>query len=115
MYPLLVRRLATQCDRVQRDAVTRPEGLEPPTVGLEIRCSILLSYERKVLQVNDFVPDPVSSGQPKSAFWVTLGSVDAEITSRLASLLARRTRAIWSSVAAAWYRCVVSTLLCPTV
>src|SRR5205085_12488255 len=26
---------------------TRPGGLEPPTVGLEIRCSIRLSYERR--------------------------------------------------------------------
>ena len=26
----------------------RPGGLEPPTVGLEIRCSIRLSYERIV-------------------------------------------------------------------
>ena len=26
--------------------VARPEGLEPPTIGLEIRCSIRLSYGR---------------------------------------------------------------------
>ncbi len=29
-----------------RDCVPRLEGFEPPTVGLEIRCSILLSYRR---------------------------------------------------------------------
>lgn len=27
---------------------TRPEGFEPPTVGLEIRCSIRLSYGRLI-------------------------------------------------------------------
>ena len=26
--------------------MARPEGFEPPTLGLEIRCSVLLSYER---------------------------------------------------------------------
>jgi hypothetical protein len=32
--------------RRERGPVARPEGLEPPTVGLEIRCSIQLSYGR---------------------------------------------------------------------
>ena len=27
--------------------MVRPEGFEPPTAGLEIRCSVLLSYGRK--------------------------------------------------------------------
>ncbi len=27
--------------------LARPEGFEPPTSGLEIRCSILLSYGRR--------------------------------------------------------------------
>ncbi len=30
--------------------MARPRGLEPPTYGLGIRCSILLSYGRKVLK-----------------------------------------------------------------
>ena len=29
-----------------RDGVARLEGIEPPTDGLEIRCSIHLSYRR---------------------------------------------------------------------
>ena len=33
------------CD-CQRERKVRPEGFEPPTDGLEIRCSILLSYGR---------------------------------------------------------------------
>jgi hypothetical protein len=35
------------CLRVLSSRVVRPEGLEPPTGGLEIRCSILLSYGRR--------------------------------------------------------------------
>ena len=30
----------------------RPAGLEPATYGLEIRCSVQLSYGRKLLQNN---------------------------------------------------------------
>ena len=32
---------------------TRPEGLEPSTYGLEIRCSVQLSYGRKCSAFND--------------------------------------------------------------
>ena len=35
-------------DRVRRTELARLEGIEPPTDGLEIRCSILLSYRRGV-------------------------------------------------------------------
>src|SRR5205085_8602694 len=34
------------CDRRGADGVARLEGIEPPTDGLEIRCSIRLSYRR---------------------------------------------------------------------
>ena len=39
--PILKRRISSQ---VQRDSVVGPAGIEPATLGLEIRCSIRLSY-----------------------------------------------------------------------
>ena len=33
--------------------MARPGGLEPPTSGLEIRCSIQLSYERVIKEIID--------------------------------------------------------------
>ena len=38
--------------------LARSEGFEPPTLGIEIRCSIQLSYER---------PGPYIGPQPRSA------------------------------------------------
>jgi hypothetical protein len=35
---------------VDADAVAGVEGLEPPTLGLEIRCSILLSYTPSIIR-----------------------------------------------------------------
>src|SRR5436190_22887899 len=42
--PLLLRTM----DVIQVQKEARPEGLEPSTYGLEIRCSIRLSYGRKI-------------------------------------------------------------------
>ena len=35
--------------------LARSEGFEPPTLGIEIRCSIQLSYERLCWLVSDLV------------------------------------------------------------
>ena len=39
---------------VLRENVARPEGFEPPTYGLEVRCSIQLSYGRKVMFTDSY-------------------------------------------------------------
>jgi hypothetical protein len=38
-------------------AVARPEGFEPPTVGLEVRCSIRLSYGRRSIDLSVRTPE----------------------------------------------------------
>ena len=43
----------------------RPEGVEPPTVGSEVRCSIQLSYRRKVSCVKGVLPDPALFANPR--------------------------------------------------
>ena len=55
--------------------VTRLEGVGPPTAGSEVRCSIQLSYRRKVLSDNDFLPEPLNVSSPKSGRGVNLASV----------------------------------------
>jgi hypothetical protein len=37
--------------------VARPEGFEPPTVGLEVRCSIRLSYGRRSIDLSVRTPE----------------------------------------------------------
>ena len=39
--------LRPPCIILYRLCVARPEGVEPPAYGLEVRCSILLSYRRQ--------------------------------------------------------------------
>ncbi len=36
------------------DNMARPEGFEPPTYGLEVRCSIQLSYGRMVMFTDSY-------------------------------------------------------------
>lgn len=49
----------TGCDQLTTaDSGLRPEGLEPPTYGLEIRCSIQLSYGRTCLKLWIFLISP---------------------------------------------------------
>ena len=40
----------------QRASEARPAGFEPATYGLEVRCSIQLSYERLTVQVKRRMP-----------------------------------------------------------
>ena len=47
-----VTRPSRATPKSQKTAI-RPGGLEPPTLGLEIPCSIRLSYGRKVLKYKD--------------------------------------------------------------
>ena len=44
--------------RISANSLARSEGFEPPTLGIEIRCSIQLSYER---------PGPGIGPRPKNA------------------------------------------------
>jgi hypothetical protein len=45
---------------------TRPAGFEPATVGLEIRCSVRLSYGRNVLLDKDFILERRGFAMPKT-------------------------------------------------
>ena len=38
--------------------MARLEGIEPPTHGLEIRCSILLSYRRRTIPPGSAIRNP---------------------------------------------------------
>ena len=53
-----MRRCATQGGRL-----ARPEGLEPPTTGFEVRCSIQLSYGRVGLLYHDRAPGAKTDSQ----------------------------------------------------
>ena len=42
--------------------MARLEGIEPPTYGLEIRCSIQLSYRRSAVTDSGSEPGPAAAG-----------------------------------------------------
>ena len=67
-----LQRLATQCDSARR---ARPPGFEPGTVGLEVRCSIQLSYGRLGVQasVHRAVLHGPEGGRPGGRFSVRRG------------------------------------------
>lgn len=72
---LLRRDLPPIFSRIQRLSRVRPGGFEPPTCGLEVRCSIQLSYGRKCLTINglcDFCRPSVSPVQPLRCFMVVV-------------------------------------------
>jgi hypothetical protein len=46
-YPFARNNLLPMCPEWTQKKLARPEGFEPPTGGLEIRCSIRLSYGRR--------------------------------------------------------------------
>ena len=50
---LLHQDLPPIVSRLQRLSRVRPGGFEPPTCGLEVRCSIRLSYGRKCFTGKD--------------------------------------------------------------
>src|SRR3954469_19693638 len=73
----------------------RPGGLEPPTVGLEIRCSIRLSYERSIRSESRLRENNCNRDQHGFHGWVALGRsgserVADEFTFRNRSLQTRR-------------------------
>ncbi len=48
MDPPCFHSLAISCPINNYSLLARQEGFEPPTYGLEVRCSIQLSYWRKI-------------------------------------------------------------------
>ena len=60
--------------------VTRPAGLEPATFGLEIRCSIRLSYGRYALFQRDLLRPYNESETATTTFTATSRSVIIGIT-----------------------------------
>ena len=62
--------------------MVRPEGLEPPTLGSEVRCSIQLSYGRTPRYFKHFAGEPVK----KSTARIRLGSLSQARLNRLHNL-----------------------------